>query len=71
MFLPLREINILGMFIDPAVIALFVSVVIFCVGRAVLNRFVDVNRFVWRRPLVDIALLVIVYSIAILTLSPL
>jgi hypothetical protein len=70
MFLPLREINLFGMFIDPAVIALVVSTLVFCVARAVLNRCVDLNRFVWRRPLVDIALLVIVYSIAILTLKP-
>ena len=70
MFFPLREINILGMFIDPAVVALLVSVVVFSVARAVLDRWVDFNRFVWRRPLVDIAALVILYSIAILTLRP-
>jgi hypothetical protein len=49
---------------------LVVSAVAFCVMRAVLNRFVDLNRFVWHRPLVDIALLVILYSLAILTLKP-
>ena len=70
MFLPLREIKLFGMFIDPAVIALVVSAFVFCVMRAVLNRCIDLNRFVWRRPLVDIALLVILYSIAILTLKP-
>jgi hypothetical protein len=70
MFLPLREINLFGMFFEPAVIALVVSVLAFSVMRAVLNRFVDLNRFVWHRPLVDIALLVILYSIAILTLKP-
>jgi uncharacterized membrane protein YwzB len=70
MFLPLREINLFGMFIEPAVIALVVSALVFCVMRAVLNRCVDLNRFVWHRPLVDIALLVIFYSIAILTLKP-
>ena len=31
MFLPLREINVFGMFIEPAVIALVVSAVVFCV----------------------------------------
>ena len=70
MFLPFREINVFGMFIEPAVIALVVSVLVFCVMRAVLNRCVDLNRFVWHRPLVDIALLVILYSIVILTLKP-
>jgi hypothetical protein len=70
MFLPFREINLFGMFIEPAVIALVVSALMFCVTRAVLNRCVDLNRFVWQRPLVDIALLVILYSIVILTLKP-
>ena len=70
MFIPLREIILLGMLIEPAVIALVVSVLLFCVVRAVLNRCVDLNRFVWRRPLVDITLLIILYCIAILTLKP-
>ena len=70
MFLPLREINLFGMFIEPAVIALVMSALVFCVMRAVLNRCVDLNRFVWHRPLVDIALLVILYCVAILTLRP-
>jgi Protein of unknown function (DUF1656) len=70
MFLPLREINLFGMFIDPAVMALVVSTLLFCVARAVLDRCVDLNRFVWRRPLVDISLLVILYCVAILTLKP-
>ena len=70
MFLRLREINLFGMFIEPAVIALVVSALVFCVMRAVLNRCVDLNRFVWHRPLVDIALLAILYCVAILTLRP-
>jgi len=70
MFFPLREINLFGMFIEPAVIALVVSALAFCVMRAVLNRCVDLNRFVWHRPLVDITLLAILYCVAILTLRP-
>jgi hypothetical protein len=70
MFLPLREINIFGMFVDPAVVALVVTALVFCLVRTLLNRCIDLNRFVWRRPLVDIALLVILYCFAILTLRP-
>ena len=70
MFLPLREINLFGMFVEPAVIALVVSALVFGLMRAVLNFCVDLNRFVWQRPLVDIALLAILYSITILTLKP-
>jgi hypothetical protein len=58
------------MLIDPAAVALVISTVLFVIVRLVLNRFVDLNRFVWRRPLVDISLLVILYCLVILTLRP-
>jgi hypothetical protein len=67
MFFPLREINFSGMLMDPAAVMLVVCAVLFLVLRVATNHFVDLNRFVWRRPLVDIALLVILYSVAILT----
>jgi hypothetical protein len=70
MFLRLREINLFGMLVDPAALALVVSAVVFVLVRMLINRFVDLNRFVWRRPLVDISLLVILYCLAILTLRP-
>jgi hypothetical protein len=70
MFLPLREINLFGMLVDPAALALVVSAVEFVLVRMLINRFVDLNRFLWRRPLVDISLLVILYCLAILTLRP-
>jgi len=67
MFLPLREINIDGMLVDPAAVMVVACGVLFVLLRIVINHFVDLNRFVWRRPLVDIALLVILYCAAILT----
>jgi hypothetical protein len=70
MFLPLREINLFGMLVDPAAVALVVSAVAFVLVRMFINRVVDLNRFVWHRPLVDIALMVILYCVAILTLRP-
>jgi uncharacterized protein DUF1656 len=70
MFLPLREINLDGMLVDPAAVLLVVCGLLFFLLRIVINHFVDLNRFVWRRPLVDIALLVILYCAAILTLQP-
>jgi hypothetical protein len=70
MCLPLREINLFGMLVDPAALALVVSAVEFVLVRMLINRFVDLNRFLWRRPLVDISLLVILYCLAILTLRP-
>ena len=70
MFLPLHEINIEGMLVDPAAVMLVACVVLFFLSRIVINYFLDLNRFVWRRPLVDIALLVILYCAAILTFRP-
>jgi hypothetical protein len=70
MFLPLREINIDGMLVDPAAVLLPACGVLFILLRFVINHFVDLNHFVWRRPLVDIALMVILYSAAILSFRP-
>ena len=70
MFLPLREINLDGMLVDPAAVMLLACGVVFVLLRVVMNHFLDLNRFVWRRPLVDIALMVILYSAAILSFRP-
>jgi hypothetical protein len=68
--LPLREIHIYGMLVDPAAVTLLICALLFILARIVLNRFVDLNRFVWRRPLIDLAIFIILYSVAILTLRP-
>lgn len=70
MFLPLREVNLDGMLVDPAAVLLVVCGLLFFLLRIGINHFLDLNRFVWRRPLVDIALMVILYSAAILTFRP-
>ena len=70
MFFPLREINLDGMLMDPAAVMLVVCSALFFVLRVTINHFVDLNRFVWRRPLVDMTFLVILYCVAILTLRP-
>ena len=70
MFFPLREINVSGMLVDPAAAMLVVCAFLFLVLRIALNHFVDLNRFVWRRPMIDVAIFVILYSVAVLTLRP-
>jgi hypothetical protein len=70
MLFPLREINIDGMLVDPAAVLLVVCVALFFLLRIGINHFVDLNRYVWRRPLVEIACFVILYSVAILTFRP-
>jgi len=70
MFLPLREMTFFGILVDPAAVLLVVCLALFFAIRIGVNRFLDLNRFVWRRPLVDISVLVILYCVAILTLRP-
>jgi hypothetical protein len=70
MFLPLREFNLLGMFLDPAAVVLVISALLYFLVRTMLNRVVDLNRYVWHRPLVDLTLMVILYCVAVLTLKP-
>lgn len=71
MHLPLREVNIDGLLVDPAALMLLAVCLVFFGVRYVLIWFVDLNRLVWRRPLVGIAILVILYSLSILALRPL
>ncbi len=70
MFPPLREIDCFGVFMDPAALMLGVCAVIFLIARWAMNRFVDLNRYVWRRPLFEIASFVVFYSLAILMMRP-
>lgn len=70
MFLPLRELNLSGMLLDPAAVALVITALLYILLRTMLNRVLDLNRYVWHRPLVEISLLVILYCVAILTLKP-
>jgi len=70
MFPPLRELDVSGMLIDPAAAMLAICAVLFFIVRWGINHLIDLNRFVWRRPVIDLAIFVILYSLAILTLRP-
>jgi len=70
MFFSLREFDISGMLADPAAAMLGVCAVLFFIVRWGINRCVDLNRLVWRRPMIDLAIFVILYSLAVLTLRP-
>ena len=71
MFFPLRDFDVSGMLVDPAAALLAVCAILFFLVRWGINHLVDLNRFVWRRPVIDLAIFVILYSLAILTLRPL
>jgi len=70
MLLPMRELNVFGMLLDPASALLVIAGILYILIRLGINRLLDLNRFVWHRPLTDIALWVILYSLCVLTLRP-
>ena len=65
--MPLREIDLLGVFISPALICLVVALVISLILRRLLDK-TDINRFVWNRALFDLSLLVAITALLILSL---
>jgi hypothetical protein len=70
MFFSLREFDVSGMLVDPAAAMLAISAVLYFIVLWGINHLIDLNRFVWRRPVIDLAIFVILYSLAILTLKP-
>jgi protein AaeX len=65
--IPLRDIDLLGVFVSPALICLTVALVISLIGRRLLDK-TGINRFVWNRALFDMSLLVVMTSLLILSL---
>jgi hypothetical protein len=65
--IPLREIDLLGVFVSPALICLAVALVLSLILRRLLNK-TDINRFVWNRALFDLSLLIVMTALFILSL---
>jgi hypothetical protein len=65
--IPLREIDLLGVFVSPALICLAVALVISLILRRLLDK-TGINRFVWNRALFDMSLLVVITALLILSL---
>ena len=65
--IPLREIDLLGVFVSPAVICLAVALVLSLTLRRILDK-TDINRFVWNRALFDLSLLIMMTALFILSL---
>ena len=55
---PPKEIDILGVFVSPMAIYLVIAVVVFLAMQPLLNRLA-VERWIWNRPLAELALFVI------------
>lgn len=67
MVIPLREIDLLGVFVSPALICLAMALVISLILRRLLDK-TGINRFVWNRALFDLSLLVVITALLILSL---
>jgi hypothetical protein len=65
--MPLREIDLLGVFFSPALVCLAVALVISFVLRRLLDK-TGINRWVWNRALFDLSLLVVITALLILSL---
>jgi hypothetical protein len=62
----LKEINIDGIFIAPFARDLFIALLIFLPLRMAFDRYA-IQRWVWHRPLFDLAIFVILVSLIGLT----
>jgi protein AaeX len=65
--IPLREIDLLGVFVSPALICLAVALVLSLILRRLLDR-TSINRFVWNRALFDLSLIIAMTALIILSL---
>ena len=63
----MREIDLLGVFVSPALICLAVALVISLILRRLLDK-TGINRFVWNRALFDLSLLIAITALLILSL---
>ena len=63
----MREIDLLGVFVSPALICLAMAFVISIILRRLLDK-TGINRFVWNRALFDPSLLVVITALLILSL---
>jgi hypothetical protein len=65
--IPLREIDLLGVFVSPALVCLAVALVISLILRRLLDK-TSINRFVWNRALFDLSLMIVLTALLILSL---
>jgi protein AaeX len=65
--IPLREIDVLGVFVSPALICFALALVISLILRRLLDK-TGINRFVWNRALFDLSLLVGITALLVLSL---
>jgi hypothetical protein len=63
----MREIDVLGIFVEPGAICLLVALVLSLGLRRMLDR-IGIDRFVWNRALIDLSILIALTSLLVLSL---
>ena len=65
--MPLHDVDLLGIYVTPAVVCVPLGFVVLLALRWLLD-LLDINRLVWNRALFDFSLLVAIVSLMVLSL---
>ena len=65
----LQEVNLLGIFVSPALVCLLAALVLAALLRRVFDHF-DLDRYIWNRAVFDLGLLVCITDLLVLSLHP-
>ena len=63
----LREVDILGIFVSPALVCLLAAMILSVVLRRLFDR-IQLDRYIWNRTLFDLAVLVCSTDLLVLSL---
>ena len=63
----LREVDVLGILVPPALVCLLAALVLSALLRRVFDHF-DLDRYVWNRALFDLSVLICIADLLILSL---
>ena len=65
--IPLREVDLFGVFVTPALPCFVAALALSYVTRRVFD-FIDLSRFVWNRAFFDVSVLICITSLLVLSL---
>ncbi len=63
----LQELDVLGIFVPPALVCLLAAMVLSALLRRVFDYF-DLDRYVWNRALFDVCVLICITDLLVLSL---
>ena len=63
----LQEVDVLGIFVPPALVCLLAALVLSALLRRMFDHF-DLDRYVWNRALFDLSVLVCIADLLVLSL---